>query len=847
MAARRPLPGIRFESRTPPLQDPLPRMDIPAFVGFAASGPIDVPVPIEDPAEFSVIFGRDVSLPRRRGVAEEMWGHLAAAVRAFFANGGRRCWVVRVAGRSATLNRFPLPGLARVTPAGLLEPAEIVARSEGSWSDRLRVKTNLVSRPLAFRSFNPGAGGPTVDVVVGSRGEVAAGDLVRVTWSGVDASLHLFVQAVVASPPTSPLDAAEAVRVSGRSLWLKRDAVAPAPNPATLTGLVMAERLAFDLTVSDDIGAPVRLSRLGFAPDHPRYVGALPSDAVLFDEAVNTVDGRAFSFRPRVRATFGSNFLNAAIAPDAGWADLWRDASLPRFPLASEVDGAAYVPAGMGVLPSDPPSTAIPSTATSLDRDGLAVFDSSLFLDGELMDATLRELLDRADTIRYRSVPSRRLTGLHAVLSIDEATMVAVPDLVHAGWERVVDTPLASPLASSPLDHPEWWRWLDCRSPRPEPAPVAFSGFVDCVVTIPIAPPLLQVVNVSGGSYELRWDPVDGALVEVQESLRPDFSDAVTIALGPDGALTLYNRPPGDYYYRARRLTGSRTSDWSTGVAVRVPSLSGWIALETYDAATLVGVQRALVRVCAARADRVALLSLPGHYNAAMAIAHVTALTGPTIEPAALSYGALWHPWIVRRDTDSGALRTAPPEGMMAAVMAARAIARGAWVAPANEALRGVVALVPAILPETHQALQDAAINLLRQEPAGFVCLNADTLSLDEDLRPLNVRRLLILIRKAALRAGNRFTFEPHGERLRRAVKRGFEALLEEMFARGAFAGSRSREAFRVATDEPPNTPQDADAGRFLAEIRVAPSRPLSFLTMRLVQRGESAVAQEVR
>jgi hypothetical protein len=821
-------------------------MDIPAFVGFAASGPIDVPVPIEDPAEFRMIFGRDVSLPRRRGVADEMWGHLAAAVRAFFANGGRRGWVVRVAGRGATVNRFPIPGLARVTPAGLLEPAEIVARSEGSWSDTLRVKTNLVSRPLAFVGFNPGVG-PTVDVAVGSRGEVAVGDLVRVTWSGVDASLHLFVQAV-ASPQTSPPGAAAAVwRLSGRSLWLKGDSVAPAPNPATLTGRVMAERLAFDLTVSDAVGAPVRLSRLGFAPDHPRYVGALPSDAVLFDEAVSAADGSAFSFRPRVRATFGSNFLNAALAPDAGWADLWREASLPRFPLASDLDGAAYVPAGMGVLPSDPPSTAIASTATSLDRDGLAVFDASLFLDGELMDASLRDLLDRADTIRYRATPSRRLTGLHAVLSIDEATMVAVPDLVHPGWERAGDTPLASPLASSPLDHPEWWRWLDCRSPRPEPAPVAFSGFVDCVVTIPVAPPLLEVVNVSSGSYDLRWDPVDGALVEVQESLRPDFGDAVTIAEGPDGGLTLYNRPPGDYYYRARRLTGNRTSDWSTGVAVRVPSLSGWIALETYDAATLLRVQRALVRMCAARADRVALLSLPGHYDAAMGIAHVTALTGPTLESAALSYGALWHPWIVRRDTDSGALRAAPPEGIMAAVMASRAIARGAWVAPANEALRGVVALVPAILPEAHQALQDAAINLLRQEPAGFVCLNADTLSLEGDLRPLNVRRLLILIRKAALRAGNRFTFEPNGERLRRAVKRGFEALLEEMFARGAFAGTRSREAFRVATDEPPNTPQDAEAGRFLAEIRVAPSRPLAFLTVRLVQRGESAVAQEVR
>jgi len=128
-----------------------------------------------------------------------------------------------------------------------------------------------------------------------------------------------------------------------------------------------------------------------------------------------------------------------------------------------------------------------------------------------------------------------------------------------------------------------------------------------------------------------------------------------------------------------------------------------------------------------------------------------------------------------------------------------------------------------------------------------LVCLDADTLSADPEVRPLNVRRLMILLRKVTLRAGNRFTFEPNGERLRRALKRGFEAALEEMFARGAFAGARSRDAFRVSTDEPPNTRQDADAGRFLAEIRVAPSRPLSFLTVRLVQRGESTVAQEVR
>lgn len=845
MAARRPLPGIRFEARTPPLRDPLPRMDIPAFVGFAASGPIDVPVPIEDPAEFGAIFGGDVALPRRRGSAQPVYGHLGTTVRGFFANGGRRCWIVRVAGSSATVNRFPLPGAARVTASGTLEPAEIVARSAGSWSDTLRVQTNLVSRPLAFVRMNDDTGGPTVDVVMTSRRELAVGDLVRVTWPGVAPSLHLFVQALTVLP-ASPLASGTEVRVAGRSLWIDGDTATTAP-PTLSAGRPMAERLVFDLTVSAERGGSTQMSGLGFAPDHPRYVGALPADLELFDEAVEAVDGRPFSFRPRTRAPFAANFLDIALAPDNGWVELWRDASRPRFPLACSAGGAAFVPTDMGVLRSDPPSRAVPIDATPLDRDGLGRFDASLFLDGDLRDATLRDVLERADTIRYRAIPPRRLTGIHAVLGIEEVSMVAVPDLGHTGWEATAVVPLASPLASSPLDHPEWWRWMDCREPRPEPPPPAFSGFVACDAADPVAPPVLHVVSVAGGANRLEWAPLAGAVDEIQESLREDFSDAAPIALETDGSLTLYDRPPGDYYYRARRLIGGRTSDWSTGVAIRVPSLSGWVAFDTYDPAVLIEVQRALIRICAASADRVAVLSLPPHYDAAAAAGQVTALIAPPMETVALSYGGIWHPWVVGRDGSGGDLRTTPPDGVTAAVMAARAIERGAWIAPANQRLRGVVALAPAIAPAFHQALQDAAINLIRQEPAGFVCLNSDTLSLDDDLRPLNVRRLLILIRRAALRTGNRYVFEPNGERMRRAVKRGFDAMLEELFARGAFAGRRSRDAFRVATDQPPNTRQDADAGRFLAEIRVAPSRPLSFLTVRLVQRGESAVAREVR
>lgn len=64
------------------------------FVGLAAQGPLDQPVAVQSAAEFETVFGGfDGSLSN---------SHLAPSVRAFFANGGQRAWIVRVISDSAT-------------------------------------------------------------------------------------------------------------------------------------------------------------------------------------------------------------------------------------------------------------------------------------------------------------------------------------------------------------------------------------------------------------------------------------------------------------------------------------------------------------------------------------------------------------------------------------------------------------------------------------------------------------------------------------------------------------------------------------------------------------------------
>jgi phage tail sheath protein FI len=264
-----------------------------------------------------------------------------------------------------------------------------------------------------------------------------------------------------------------------------------------------------------------------------------------------------------------------------------------------------------------------------------------------------------------------------------------------------------------------------------------------------------------------------------------------------------------------------------------------------------------MLRLCAARGDVFAVLALPEHYREDDAIFHAQTLTtessgffGPE-EARTLSFGALYHPWLIGQEENrSGELRPdeirrTPPDGAMTGIIAQRTLARGAWIAPANEFLKGVVALTPAIDRSRWLDLQDAQLNVIRHEPKGFTAMNSDTLSTDEELRPINVRRLLILLRRLALRLGATYVFEPNSDAFRRSVQRGFEAMLDGMFLRGAFAGPTAATSYQVVTDTSVNTPQSIDQGRFIVELRVAPSLPLTFLTIRLVQTGDRALVTQ--
>lgn len=953
MSARAPrrLPGFRFETQAPPLPEVLPRMDIAVFVGFAASGPLQTPVAVESEPQFTAIFGEDAPLAWGIVRGEEIHAHLGPAVRAFFRNGGQRCWIIRVARQTANesqpLNRarynyFPLPYLARAefNPNGQLSsviPAFARARSEGSWSDALRVSTALLSRPIQINGALQQDGvGYAISIVRDPANPLAAGDMIRLTYAnGVsvllalqttttanravwllsmtndanapaanttvtaavftrekndDASFEITYNAVFVDnkitlklldcPLADAPQPGSLVRIdhSGNHWWMTVDSldftsgdegvpllsgsasrVIDPPNPLPVTKPA-GERLSFEIWVRQAEEYSISISDLGLAPDHERFWAKLPTD-----EEVHGPTDTPTSENP---ATM-----------------LWNQVGdLFRFPLAGlEPADEIYFPLLMpGLAENYLGPVALPGSER--ERDGLAEFDAALFLDRDLVDIGAANLATTADFLQYLSPRPRCLTGIHAAFPLEEATIIAVPDAVHGGWVKHEREPLVDPEPSPPLLRPEWWHFLDCNpAPKktpaisscdpepPEPSPIKpvhepeWGNFLSCSIQIIDPPQLFAFPQFSSdGNLSLRWElsPPQDADYVLEESSQPNFSDAVTVFEGKTSSFTLYGRRTGDYYYRVRAVIGADTSDWSNGVAVRVEDESRWIVTTNdYSPDVLLAVQRSLLRFCAARGDMFGVLSLPEHYREDKAIEHTSVLRAtPNVAPSTegvsalgfgevnvFSYGAVYHPWLIGRETQNDTVIAMPPCGAVIGSIAESALTRGAWIAPANRPLRGIVALSPNLLPERRLALQDALVNIVRQEPRGFLVLDSDTLSADEDLQEIGVRRLLILLRRQALKLGATYVFEPNSAPFRRAVDRGFTEMLDGMFERGAFAGANASTSYQVVTDSSLNTPQSVDLGRFIIELRVAPSLPMRFLTIRLVQTSDRTQALEVR
>jgi hypothetical protein len=1035
------LPGVYFQTAVPAVPEALPRLDIAAFVGFAASGPLNIPVVVEDAVRFHEIFGQEQPLAWDAERGEMMFAQLAPAVRSFFRNGGRRCWIVRVArDGDARSNQFVLPGLLQVTGNLLPGAAWVQARSEGSWSDAHAVNTTLSYAPIQVKAMRTNANGYEVELDPLPLQSVAAGDLIQIVFSrspsgslragevtvylpvssvkqetlvpewpetaerrvtllaerghwfesaapedfpglaasppnfldatavswlplptrvlwltrednrelairrwGVRDSRFVFVasrsdaQGVPAgswlrvefdssnlpssrsvmfvqveklrgssagplSPPlSSPPEGAELVEIAGEGAWWLLD-----ENTGKLRSsnpMLRSAALTLELWVRNGSGELSRLNGLGLAPLSARYLGSLPTDAQMF------------ASRPAARA--------------AAATSLSDEVARPRFPLAARPSLAEpdlFLPLGVpGSLREECYQQAVRGSKSPLERDGLEKFSPELFLDPDLEDKTSSELLAEAFYKQFQRPSGQRgktgeaLSKLHAVLPLEEVSLIAVPDATHPGWEPsnppqdvltppqqfTVEVSLTGSAKASwtPVERANSYTLEESKDPRFVRAKAVWEGratqfgplaspddcatvlyyrvrangslgpgpwsetrraiipsptFAACDAGLLEAPALLPL-SESRGRTVLEWSGALGTdTFSLEVSGDPTFRFAEVLYEGEERKFSVW-RPPGSAsHFRVAAQRGRAQSPWSNTVS-RIPlPLSTWqmkrpaaSPLEdvTSDRGTsLLRVHEAMLRLCAARGDVLALLSMPLDFRSDAALRYQERLAlrmRPDGGDRTLSFGALYHPWLVSGDTQ-GFLRRIAPDGTICGSLAARTLSAGPWYSSANQLLSGILALDPELGEASRFRLFTAQVNRIANDVRGFLATSSATLSGDSELREINVRRLLILLRRLALREGVKYVFEPNDESFRRRVRRGFETLLGDLYIRGALAGASHEQAYRVVTDRSVNPAESVEQVRFVVELRVAPSRPLAFLTVRLVQSGnEFAVTEE--
>jgi len=945
---QRRLPGVRFEAPAQAPDDALPRMDIGFFVGFAASGPLLAPVAVESLAEFETVFGSGMALARDSAGGAPLQGLLHPAVRGFFSQGGRRCWVLRVAGAGARSSRFGLPGLLAAQRAGpgspwRLMPATLRARSPGSGADTVRVASRVSTTPLRVLPLaSPPMSSPgQLACLLPAGAVVRMGELARLELGALQ--VHGYVASVEAqgddtgagqaqlivlagllalraghgdAPPAAPnaiglleLDDAGGATLAtlpAHGAWLdaKRLAVRVSLRAPRLPQPGDTVRLAFDdggagwmtldtIELTEAVGTDGRFeAMLTGAPWHEADSGleealdawrAGGQERVLallrLDLRAGGADGNAATLHglgmaqaadianvadnvftlPDDERVFG-NAAPSPLAQEAARRDALGHLQ-GRFPLASEAqEGERLLLPLAGLDDFNATLGALASPAVALERDGLTDFHWSLFAEPTLAACSSDVLADRAEALRAAGHALQPLRGMHALFGadpigfIDEPSLLAVPDAVHPGWRRI-----AQPAAA----------WTEL-APLPEPpAPTPLPTFSDCAA-VPLAPPrfVRGADPLADGRFTLYWTEPPAyaghAEYELQEAVDAGFASAATIHRGTGARFDAPPRKPGVAYYRVRawvrQRAGAAASPWSAPVRIEIGA-QGYESVP-WQPANLLAIHRLMLRSAAARGDVLAVLALPFDFDVGHSSAYAGALcatrserAADVLQPAAigedelrtLSHGTLNHPWLViRRDQDVIAF---PPDGSVCGQLAAGALERGAWIAVANRPLRDVVALGPPGMHPTvaqRQAMFDAQINLLRSAPAGVVMSSSDTLSPHAEWRPVNVRRLMCLLHRMALRRGMTYVFEPNGATLRRTVERSFEGALDALFQRGAFAGDRADAAYRVNVDDRIDTAQRRDAGQFWIELQVAPALPLQFLTVRLAQNGERVLSREI-
>lgn len=211
------------------------------------------------------------------------------------------------------------------------------------------------------------------------------------------------------------------------------------------------------------------------------------------------------------------------------------------------------------------------------------------------------------------------------------------------------------------------------------------------------------------------------------------------------------------------------------------------------------------------------------------------------IQPRSLvtdtQFAAYYYPWISVSDPQTGARKTVPPGGHVLGVYARSDTERGVFKAPANEILRGAIALDADINDKQQGDLNPRGVNVTRSFAGrGIRVWGARTMSSNALWKYVSVRRLFIFLERSIYEGTQWVVFEPNDARLWARVVDTITLFLRTQWRQGALFGRAETEAYFVKCDESTMTQDDILNGRLICEIGIAPVRPAEFVVFRIFQ-----------
>jgi Bacteriophage tail sheath protein len=215
----------------------------------------------------------------------------------------------------------------------------------------------------------------------------------------------------------------------------------------------------------------------------------------------------------------------------------------------------------------------------------------------------------------------------------------------------------------------------------------------------------------------------------------------------------------------------------------------------------------------------------------------------PDLDSVRSDHSALYFPQIEMTDPLSGQLRSFPPCGAVAGIMARTDSDRGVWKAPAGTAasLSGVQALTVPLTDLENGLLNPLGVNCLRAFPiVGPVVWGARTLQgadvLTSQWKYVPVRRTALMIEESLYRGTKWVVFEPNDERLWGQIRLNVGAFMQSLFKQGAFQGTSARDAYFVKCDATTTTQDDINRGVVNIIVGFAPLKPAEFVIIQIEQ-----------